>query len=72
MQVKFNPERSKYISGLIQARNVWGRDGSRYFFGWVVVSWENLFVWVVVLWENILAWVVVLSVGEKNIDAGEF
>ena len=48
-----------------------GRDGSRYFFGWVVVSWENLFVWVV-LWENILAWVVVLSVGEKNIDAGEF
>ena len=49
-----------------------GRDGSRYFFGWVVVSWENLFVWVVVLWENILAWVVVLSVGEKNIDAGEF
>ena len=53
------------FEGYSSKKRMGGRDGSRYFFGWVVVSWENLFVWVVVLWENILAWVVVLSVGEK-------
>ena len=39
----------------IPAKNVWGaRDGIRYFFGLVVV-----------LWENILALVVILAAGEK-------
>ena len=36
-----------------------GWEGSRYFFGWVVVICGNVFVWVVASWKNVFVWVVV-------------